>query len=283
MSGLNNWINIDWSTKLPTCTMNFSNLTVMSKQDAIDYTVTEISKNYSNLYVCLSGGIDSEFAATCLLHHGIPFIPTIVDYVYNAPEVWHAYHWCYRNKIVPNVIKLTPDIMVTLLPREVAEFPGSTFLSVIERIVLKLVSKENGIIVTGGAEPFARISAHLDKLTENTSYELDFNSYDFNANDIQTVGFVNYTPELYTSLINELDYTKPVNLAMAEYYNVSPRPKCTPMQTIFLNQTIKDKFFETQKKHIHYNFYMGNKTQLLSYAFNKEKITLTTTVNQECL
>ena len=78
MSGLNNWINIDWSTKLPTCTMNFSNLTVMSKQDAIDHTVNKLIENYSNLYVCLSGGIDSEFVANCLLERNVPFTPVIV-------------------------------------------------------------------------------------------------------------------------------------------------------------------------------------------------------------
>ena len=46
MSGLNNWINIDWNTPQPTCSMDFSNLTVMSKQDAIDHTVNKLTENY---------------------------------------------------------------------------------------------------------------------------------------------------------------------------------------------------------------------------------------------
>ncbi len=281
MSGLNNWINIDWSTKLPTCTMNFSNLTVMSKQDAIDHTVNKLIENYSNLYVCLSGGIDSEFVANCLLERNVPFTPVIVDYNYNGAEVWYAYYWCYRNKITPKVFKLTPDIMVNLLPREVAKFPGSSFMSVFEFLILSLLEPE-ATTITGDAQPFSRISASKDKLMENISIELDFNSFDFNQHD-HSVQFISFTPELFINLASSMDYSKPAQIAIAEYYNVSPRPKCTLMQTIFLNQTIKDKFFETQKKHIHYNFYMGNKTQLLSHAFNKEKITLTTTVNQECL
>ena len=281
MSGLNNWINIDWSTKLPTCTMNFSNLTVMSKQDAIDHTVNKLIENYSNLYVCLSGGIDSEFVANCLLERNVPFTPVIVDYNYNGAEVWYAYYWCYRNKITPKVFKLTPDIMVNLLPREVAKFPGSSFMSVFEFLILSLLEPE-ATTITGDAQPFSRISASKDKLMENISIELDFNSFDFNQHD-HSVQFISFTPELFINLASSMDYSKPSQIAIAEYYNVLPRPKCTPMQTIFLNQTIKDKFFETQKKHIHYNFYMGNKTQLLSHAFNKEKITLTTTVNQECL
>ena len=281
MPGLNNWINIDWNTPLPTCSMDFSNLTVMSKQDAIDHTVNKLIENYSTLYVCLSGGIDSEFVANCLLERNVPFTPVIVDYNYNGAEVWYAYYWCYRNKITPKVFNLTSTQAIHLVPQLVKKNPGSSFMSAFEFLILSLLEPE-ATTITGDAQPFSRISASKDKLMENISIELDFNSFDFNQND-HSVQFISFTPELFINLASSMDYSKPAQIAMAEYYNVIPRPKCTPMQTIFLNQTIKDKFFETQKKHIHYNFYMGNKTQLLSHAFNKEKITLTTTVNQECL
>ena len=195
MPGLNNWINIDWNTPQPTCSMDFSNLTIMSKQDAIDHTVNKLIENYSTLYVCLSGGIDSEFVANCLLERNVPFTPVIVDYNYNGAEVWYAYYWCYRNKITPKIFKLTPDIMVNLLPKEVAKFSGSSFMSAFEFLILSLLEPE-ATTITGDAQPFSRISASKDKLMENISIELDFNSFDFNQND-HSVQCISFTTELF--------------------------------------------------------------------------------------
>ena len=281
MSGLNNWINIDWNTPQPTCSMDFSNLTVMSKQDAIDHTVNKLTENYSNLYVCLSGGIDSEFVANCLLERNVPFTPVIVDYTYNGAEVWYAYYWCYRNKITPKVFNLTSTQAIHLVPQLVKKNPGSSFMSAFEFLILSLLEPE-ATTITGNAQPFDRISASKDKLMENISIELDFNSYDFNQHK-QSVQFISFTPELFVNLASNLDYSKPAQIAMAKYYNVIPRPKIGIPEAVAGGSVLMDKFFETQKKHIHYNFYIGNKTQLLSHAFNKEKITLTTTVNKECL
>lgn len=281
MSGLNNWINIDWNTPQPTCSMDFSNLTVMSKQDAIDHTVNKLTESYSNLYVCLSGGIDSEFVANCLLERNVSFTPVIVDYSYNKAEAWYAYYWCYRNKITPKVFNLTSTQAIHLVPQLVKKNPGSSFMSALEFLIIANLVP-SAITITGDAQPFARISASTDKLMENISTELDFNSYDFNQHD-HSVQFISFTPELFVNLVSNIDYSKPAQIAMAEYYNVIPRPKIGIPEAVAGDSELMDKFVETQKKHIHYNFYMGNKTQLLSHAFNKEKITLTTTVNQECL
>jgi len=281
MPGLNNWINIDWNTPMPTCSMDFSNLTVMSKQDAIDHTVNKLTENYSNLYVCLSGGIDSEFVANCLLERNVPFTPVIVDYTYNGAEVWYAYYWCYRNKITPKVFNLTSTQAIHLVPQLIKKNPGSSFMSALEFLIITNLESRSTTI-TGDAHPFDRISASKDKLMENISIEMDFNSYDFNQHK-QSVQFISFTPELFVNLASNMDYSKPAQIAMAEYYNVIPRSKISILESVALDSVLMAKFLETQKKHIHYNFYMGNKTQLLSHAFNKEKITLTTTVNQECL
>ena len=264
MPGLNNWIKINYATTPPTLTMDLSNVQRMTKREAVDYTVGDISNRYDNLYVCLSGGIDSEFVANCLIQRGIKFTPIIVDYEFNRLEIWYAYYWCYRNNITPKVINISKKYVYEVFPSLVKKNVGSTFLSVVDLVARHSILDDCPKLITGDAQPFARILGHEDNLLDSCSSSLDINSYDFNLDKYgHPTGFISYTPELFSSIIRELDYSKPIQLAMCEYYEVMPRPKYSPSPSMISDQLLTDILKETKRKYPSYQFVIGDRNSFL--------------------
>ena len=274
MAGHNNWIDIDSSTDTMQCSMDFSTLQILSKTEAIDYNVEQIIKKYDNLYVCLSGGLDSEFAAKSLLERGVSFTPVIVDFGLNSSEVWWAYYWCYKNKIKPKIIDLSVNYMVNVLPALFKKYHGSV-VSMIDYIIEFELRSVCGHMILGGGEPFMRLHADKDKVTGGTGDNFSFCSYDFNLDitypNKHPSGFVCYTPELYFSLIRDFDYTKPAQIALSEYYGVSPRPKIS--HDYHKNQLMHNLLATLQKPI--YMFSLGNRYEFLIKSRNKQKINLT--------
>jgi hypothetical protein len=84
--------------------------------------------------------------------------------------------------------------------------------------------------------------------------------------------FVTYTPELFYSIVRDTDYTKPVQLALSEYYGVVPRPDFNQEFNFQLNHEIAKISREVNTNNRHYNFYLGSKDDLLNRALLKEVI-----------
>lgn len=71
---------------------------------------------YDNLYVAMSGGIDSEFVAQTFLDLGIPFKPIIFRVSdLNELDIWWAFKWCRDNSIEPVVVDATIEDWSTRL------------------------------------------------------------------------------------------------------------------------------------------------------------------------
>jgi len=283
MPGHNNWIKLDWSTQLPMITLDFSNFSesiALSKKSAIDLNVEQIIKNYSNLHVCLSGGIDSEFVANCLLERNIPFTPVIVDYRINGSEIWWAYKWCYQNKIVPKILQPSENFLATILPKFLDENPGFSFPGLFDKFILSCLDSE-ATVIAGVEEPFVRPTALTDRLSENVNRELSLDSFGGFGNSgpdkKNTVCFMHFTPEFFVNLVSGINYNKPVQLALSEYYDVESRPKMGPGETMHLSDKIRAVHIALTKKYVCYNFNIGNKDAFLAKVKNKEKILLTTT------
>jgi hypothetical protein len=272
----NNWINIDYSRLPITCTMDLSNIRPMTKQQAIDHTVDEIIKDGRDLYVAMSGGIDSEFAATCLLNHGIKFTPILVDYGFNLLELWYAYYWCYRNKISPMVINIPKEQVIKIFPKVMENNCGTAFLSGVDYAIMAKIPKENSKIVTGCGDPFPIISGVVDNLSTTTKNKIDIESYDFNfyRRGYDSAPFILYTPELFYNSIKELDYSKPVQIAKCEYYGVIPRPRFSPFIEIMANPSMKTLVDNTIKKSQMYNFMIGDKDEFLKNCVEKKVLTI---------
>lgn len=225
MPGLNDWITLKYDKVTCTCALDFSAVELLPKEDSIDYTIEKITERYDNLYVCLSGGIDSEFMANCLLSRGIKFTPVIVDFEGNRLEAWYAYLWCKRNNIEPRVISL-PLQMAAAIFQHYAVKHSTAFVSGMEFVLNTLI---DGHLLFGSADPFFVQPGIADQLADTTPLNLEISSYDFALDlaypRVHPGSFFAYTPTLMVTLATELDYSKPVQLAKAEYYGVNPRPK----------------------------------------------------------
>lgn len=281
MPGNNNWINLKVASDDVYCSLDFVNFNPMPKQEAIAYNVERIASKYDNLFVALSGGIHSEFAAKSLLQHGVKFRPLIIDFELNSAEVWYAYRWCYENNITPSIVKLPLSTMITQLPGIARHF-NTQYISALEFVIEKYVSHISGQVIVGGADPFSNTGVLSDRLDQPLSQNLSINSYDFglelSVGDKHPASFITYTPELFYSLIRDIDYTKPIQLAMAEYYGVIPRPNFDQAFNFQLNQEVSKISREVNSNSRLYNFYIGSKDDLLNRALLKEeficKITL---------
>ena len=113
---------------------------------------------------------------------------------------------------------------------------NTSFISGIDSIIEKHVSDKNGHMIGPCGEPFARDFCLDDKFYNNSSTFLDFSTYDFMLESYKPnkhpYGFLSYTPELLHNCVLELDYSKPIQIALAEYYRVTPRPKIPMIMNI---------------------------------------------------
>lgn len=272
MPGYNDWVTFDYKNKI--FCMNPIDIKFRNKQESIEYTVEKITNKYENLYVSLSGGLDSEFVAKCLYDCGIKFTPVIVDYTSNANEMWYAHRWCYEHKIKPAIIKLTRDDIITSFAK-ISEKYNTTFICAIDFIVEAYVSRLHGKLVTSAAEPFNRIHSLYDNLTVKTSNVLDFRTYDLMLDHYMphkhAYNFLIYTPDLVYDMIKNLDYEKPVQLAMSEYYGILPRPKMNSLSNIVLHgDEVVKLMTDTNSKRDLSSIYIGMKEEFLRKFENNQ-------------
>ena len=269
MPGLNEWIKLENGS----CSFNFSDLKIWKKKECIDYAVEKITENYENFYVALSGGIDSEFVANSLLERGISFVPVIVKLETNKIESWFAFKWCYENKKTPLVISLTEEEIVNSFLK-ISNENNIPFYSSPQVLLSKIISSFGGSLLFGGEEFFQRdrfLAADMKPMSENLSTD----NYSFIVETINRDhpgGFLSYTPELMVNIVKEIDYSKPSEIALAEYYGVMPRPKINAQMNLFLNRKLYELKIETDKNTVVFVYELGNKNVFLKYA--EEKLIL---------
>ena len=262
MAGHNNWINVSHTE----AKFDFSSLTPMSKRNAIGHTVERVAACGDTLFLALSGGMDSEFVANCLYAHDVPFTPLLIDYGVNAAELWYAYLWCKEHDITPKVLTLSLHDMLTSLP-EIALKYQTAYVSSIDFILEKYAEQQGGKLLVGSAEPFRTVGIGKDKLDEALSPILQLYSYDY-AVDIAFPGkhplcFMSYTPEMMHSLVRDFDYTKPVQLAKAEYYGVAPRPKIDAHFKLAINPALNTISVHTHRQLSLYKIELGHRDTFL--------------------
>jgi len=221
----------------------------------------DIGNSYDNIYLALSGGIDSEFAAECFLKADIPFTPIIANIKgSNEIDSWFAYRWCKEKNIKPLMI----DITVEQIKEVNIDILKKTFvrLSVAVSFPLILnqhVKKLKGNLVTGGGDIeyfpdplyFHRVnSAKLPK-----SFQKDLELFDENGdpknrgwllaeNLIGTAiflkdapwNFYTWTPEIVLSIIANRDPDKDTQENKIALTGCMPRPKLQAISAHWLHK-----------------------------------------------
>lgn len=273
MAGLNDWLKVD--VKSRTCVLDFANFTPMKINDAVDHTVNSIIRKYDNLYVALSGGIDSEFIAKCLYERGVKFTPVIVDFTLNSAEVWHAYHWCYKNNVKPHTIKIEMNEVSDKFSAIALKY-NVPFITAIDFIIEEYVSDNNGHLITGGAEPFDRDSVFHDRFLKSASEKLDVSSYDFAIDTAfpkkHPGNFQVFTPEFLFCMVRDMNYDKPIQLSMCEFYDVNPRPKLPYVFNVAMDQKILNNAIRINSQIQADSIVICDRYEFLEKALNKQKI-----------
>jgi hypothetical protein len=115
----------------------------------------ELYETYGNIYVGMSGGIDSEWVAKCFHRQRIPFTPIIYEAGdLNSMDTWWAHKWCADNTITPLIIKEPQGLftigMFALSSRMCLRTPGGPYM--MSRLH-KYVKDHGGNLVLGAGFP----------------------------------------------------------------------------------------------------------------------------------
>lgn len=113
MPGHTNWYTVSLQNKQTynefSLKFNLSTpATLMEFDQAADRTAQQIHRDYENLHLALSGGLDSEFVATVLRRNQIPFTPVVVAFK-KTQEHYYALEWCRKNNMTPLILHLDED------------------------------------------------------------------------------------------------------------------------------------------------------------------------------
>ena len=234
--GKNNWYTLNITLNPRPLDSKFSvefnhtSLENIDFQSAADLAIKDIASLYKNFYVGLSGGLDSEFLANVLQRNSIPFTP-VIAIIPGSTEHYYALYWCYQNKVTPVVIdlaskqheirRLAATVLKTIPTRDV-------LYSLVGSFVIEYAKSNNGIALV--ADP--------DLTPKDTSIaEFNFNTPVGNTLDTIVCGHISellhnnaisffwYTPELVAGAVKELNANVNFDIARAELYGISYRPK----------------------------------------------------------
>lgn len=202
----------------------------LSFQDACDYTANKIRETYHNLYLALSGGLDSVCVANVLLRNKIDFTPIIVDDRTSGADldVWYAYEWCQTNQITPVVYDLDDhnreEVNKKILSYAVANhtFTNSIYLSC---WIAELIP-DDACLITGDGEIFHVPSHFTDTCPDYLELYEGCYYLPLTLGNRHPGGFFHFTPELVWSMVRWADLSKNTQQIKASLYQLPFRPKC---------------------------------------------------------
>lgn len=216
----------------------------------------ELYETYGNIYVGMSGGIDSEWVAKCFHRQGIPFTPIIYEAdTLNSLDTWWAHKWCSDNGLTPVVFKeyMGQFIygIISFGARNCLRTPGGPYM--MTRIG-QYVTDHGGHLVLGAGFPEYFPDPNLnymrgrfkdnklvneDGSVKNTGWlmhEADVTIARTIGNDHPCWNFLSWRPEIVLSYISLRDHgTSEFN--KSRIFNCDPRPK---------NIGIPDQFWRTR-------------------------------------
>lgn len=222
----NNWLHSNIKNRLIDKTVglqlsiNLYPFYDMSFDEATDYTCVEIYKQHKNLYLALSGGMDSEYVLRAFHRNDIPIQPIIVC-CGNENENKYAYDVCNELNIEPIVIHISEkEFLCYYLEHIYKNIRGVGYNSTQKMFAQKHACENDGILITG--EHFLGDDSDL---INDHAYMLS-NEWDFYEDYYYEDKYINFF--LYTA---ELVYSAAPRVYMkwGEYksliYNINCRNK----------------------------------------------------------
>lgn len=210
----------------------------MSWNDAADYTAKCIAEKYENLYLGMSGGLDSEHVADILHRNNIKFTP-IIGVLPAQVDHHYALRWCRLHNMEPVVIEFEfNDHRLLKIAKHMYQKIGAwTDGSIINTYLSDYVQTNGGAFLfadpTIGKRVFHKpIGEYMDVSWVQLASQLVYNNHN-NPN-----GFMNYTPEIFLAQAQFLDITLDEVESRAKLYNLPFRAKICPALKMVSDEVI---------------------------------------------
>lgn len=217
-SGYNNWYEIQFDTDAASACFDvrFHNQSVehMSFQDAADYTAKLIGDNFENIYLGMSGGIDSEFVAEILHRNAVKFTPVIgVCLGTGSLDYFAAVDWCERHNLEPKILYFDMDDrrLTGNLIKMIRQYKAYSLGAVMLMCILDWVETEGGVLLHGDPQLVCATQEDMSDDYYKIVGDEDFTVYWFellanlSSARCHPGGFFFYTPEIVASYIREFN------------------------------------------------------------------------------
>lgn len=167
------------------------------------------AQKQGKLYLCYSGGLDSEYVLRVFLELGMNIQPVIMRTQYNHPETQYAFKLCDIKNIKPIIIDLDYDNFIE--SGKFLEIATNTKCAAYQYIAnMWLTSQIEGTVITGDSNPHIFLDNnnwYVDEI-EPTYRQFDY----FKQHNIHgTPFFMSYTAEQYFSFLTDPTMRKLAN------------------------------------------------------------------------
>lgn len=241
--GFCEWYRVCVDTDSDKFTVDFQNNTPVAEMSfhlAADYTASIIGNRYRNIYVALSGGMDSEFVAHTLYKNNIDFTP-LVGIIPNNQDHIAALNWCEQHRITPRVIDFkshTREILKIYI-KFLKLIPYTTLGNPIDLFLNKIAKDHEGILLTGS--PTLPLTYEIP-VDADPYFEVELSEFALELTGESPGCFFFYTPEIVLAQARELDQTLKDEQSRAKLYGVDVRWK-TPNIKLFNNKIHNNMFY----------------------------------------
>jgi len=226
--------------------------------DSSKNVAVELANKYDNIYLALSGGLDSEFVLVLFKENKIPIKPIIVEYNDNSLESSYAIHMCKKLNISPIIINCPDDLYINIFKKELCDkFNIYGFRNIPILLCLKFIEKNNynnSVLLTGHDV----IDDNFTTVASKASF-VDWDFCYYYLSKIHCINFFHYTPEIVYSVIKSFDNITDTQEFKANLYNLDYRPKIKPI----LSQNMQDYCNKIISNKYHPNKYV---------VFDKEEL-----------
>jgi hypothetical protein len=186
-----------------------------------------IANQYKNLYLGLSGGMDSEYVASVFIRNKIDFTPIAIATEKNINEIWYVKHFCKKHNLKLTLLDYTSKNLELVKKIAYFSYKCSLYpcLSFFPHVMAEFAESQDGFLVTGYGDCF-NTSNDYNVLFDD---ELEIEDHDYYLNlyygDKHPGAFFSYTPDLWFSLIKNIPTGMNIHVAKEKLYNVAARSK----------------------------------------------------------
>ena len=216
MATENHWLRTNIKERLTnpntTFVVNFScaDYKPISFSEASKEVVEKIVAKHDNIYIPLSGGMDSEYVFNCFLGH--KFTPIIVSTPANKEESSYAFSKCEAENITPVVIEKNEAEIFTLYYEQIhKKLNGDGINSTATYIAGKYADDHGGVAVIG-------------EHGYNGMNEWDFYN-DALIHEENSIYFFMYDVHIFTAMIREYSEYDHHQLFKQKIYDIPLRKK----------------------------------------------------------